>query len=81
MSLLIMESYERFWGDNLNSHRKHLIATSAEPSSRRHICGDIFATIVVANSIATTHVVANKTFESNYLQRHVSDYMSSQKLF
>ena len=61
--------------------RKKGTATSAEPRFRRIYCGDIFATIVIANIVVTTHVVVNKVFASNYLQRCCSDYISSQKLF
>ena len=37
--------------------------------------------IVVVNTIATTVVVANNVFGSNYLRRHLSDYMSSREIY
>ena len=48
--------------------RKKVIAKSEERSFGQYICGDFFATIVIANTIATTHVVANNVFASNYLR-------------
>ena len=51
------------------------------PRQINEVLDDIFATIIVANTIATTVVVAINAFASNYLRRRVSDYMSSQEYF
>ena len=65
----------------LRRHFENVVPKKSLQRQINDVLDDIFATIVVANTIATTYAVSSNDFASNYLRQRASDYMSSQKEF